>query len=409
MLQTINIIFNDLNLHIPYLLILVLLWAVAYLFTYLAVLRLIFPTVTPNKREFIRSYLLIVALLSLASVVYWSIDVHIVNLPDPITLYTLTILVVTARFGLTVGVVTALLSLFLNIAAVINLYGKEFQAHTLPEHLLLIAAILSSFISIIVGNWIHNLNKSKSELELLVKARDELESITAHELKTPVTVIKLYAQLIAKKHQKEAIESTLIKSLDTITKETDKLSYMIDNLMDFSKFKQNKYTPQLKKIDIVGECKNKVHIMQSLYPSHIIQVSTGVTTAFVNIDSFALDRILTNLITNAVKYSPQKSIIKLTIRDEANQLVIVVKDHGDGIERELLDNIFEPFYQVNNEKKGLGLGLYITKSLVEANHGSISVSSAVGEGTTFSMVFKKSNGDYDNSTKTTKQRRRHYE
>jgi signal transduction histidine kinase len=323
------------------------------------------------------------ALLSFASVIYWSVDVHVVNLPDPIALYSLAILLITVRFGLITGIITSMLSLILNIAAVTYLYGTEFQVHTLPEHLLLIVAILSFSISILVGKWIRGLNKEKTELELLMKARDELESITAHELKTPVAAIKLYAQLIARRNHQNLVESTLSESMEKINKETDKLTAMIDNLMDYSKIKNQNMAMNPEKLDVISVGNDKIQQMQFLHTTHKFKFITNLQTLQVVIDPLSLDRILTNLLTNAVKYSMPGSTVGLSINTTSADCIISVNDKGKGIKPEMVEKIFEPFYQVDTGQKGLGLGLYITKQLVEANHGRIWVDSKENEGSTF--------------------------
>lgn len=220
--------------------------------------------------------------------------------------------------------------------------------------------------------------------KMMEKRKDDFISIAGHELKTPITTIKLMAQMITSKSQKMALAD--IESLGRrIDDQTKRLTKIIDDMLDLSKIQMDKMEIAKEKTDINGLVREVVEDIRNFANGRKIEV-VGGAKADVEIDKYRIARVLTNLLVNAVKYSGETSKITVDVREVKKMVTVGVSDEGVGISKEETKKIFEQFYRSDHVKKrqsGMGLGLYISKEIINLHKGKIWVESELGKGSAF--------------------------
>jgi signal transduction histidine kinase len=223
----------------------------------------------------------------------------------------------------------------------------------------------------------------RKKLELI---KDEFISLTSHELKTPITTIKAFNQLLDRYFRKLK-DGKAIDYLGKMDKQVDRLMKLVEELLDTSRIQSGKFQLNKETFKIDELVKETVEDMRAIADHHRI-IMEGKIGESITGDRYRLSQVLINLLTNAIKYSPQadKVIVKLA---KANRSVrVAVQDFGIGIPRNEREKIFERFYRIQNEKtmtsSGLGLGLYISAEIVRRHRGEIRVKSN-GRGSTFTF------------------------
>jgi len=229
---------------------------------------------------------------------------------------------------------------------------------------------------------------ARRKVEDLSRLKDEFLSIASHELRTPVTSIKGYTQL-AKTLIRENDLSTSEEYLDIALDQIDRMSRLILELLDVSRIETGRLEIRREPIPWTTFVNDVVHRHHTAVSDRRFQLNLPVGHKRVIGDRDRLEQVLGNLMENAVKYSPDGSEILVTVEDRGDQLVTSVADRGIGIPTDELGQVFERFHrgrQVSSTNYGgLGLGLYITKQIVERHGGTIWVESREGQGTTFSF------------------------
>jgi PAS domain S-box-containing protein len=229
---------------------------------------------------------------------------------------------------------------------------------------------------------------ARRKVEDLSRLKDEFLSIASHELRTPVTSIKGYTQL-AKTLIRENDLRTSEEYLDIALDQIDRMSRLILELLDVSRIETGRLEIRREPIPWTTFVSDVVHRHHTAVSERRFQLNLPVGHKRVIGDRDRLEQVLGNLMENAVKYSPDGSEILVTVEDRGDQLVTSVADRGIGIPTDELGQVFERFHrgrQVSSTNYGgLGLGLYITKQIVERHSGSIWVESREGQGTTFSF------------------------
>lgn len=335
-----------------------------------------------NQKDLLK-YLFCIIMLVLTTLIYWEIDEHIINLPDPVVPYIFYILLVTIYFGAGFGIFTILITIFL---ADYYLFEPRFTFslfhHSLDLSIMAIGLIISLYIGRKIRLYQQFMKKRTEELEILVQLRDKFSSIAAHELKTPLTALNLYSQLLNKRYDIKK-DKIFRESLKSIEREINNLTRMINELLDFSRLQHDKLKIKPEFFDLTELCKKRIEVVQSLYPQHLFIFKTTLKKAVIYADWLSIDRVIMNLLTNAGRYTPNDTKILLCLKREQKNYLIMVEDKGGGIDKKHLDNLFKPFYQAENSMMGLGLGLYISKILIELHLGKIWVESKPGQGTIF--------------------------
>ena len=243
-----------------------------------------------------------------------------------------------------------------------------------------------------------NINKMSEEIRVLMeserhneKSKNEMITNIAHDLRTPLTSILGYLDLINKR---ELTEDTKKEYLKIVYEKSKKLQDLIESLFNFTKTNSSKLVLKIDKIDII---KLLCQLMEEFYPNF---EDKGITCSVnTNIDSYVIDgdgtllaRLFDNLINNAVKYGADGKRIDVKIIAENNIVKIAVINYGKVIPQDELPLIFDKFYRVDQARNsgtgGTGLGLAIAKNITELHHGVIEVTSDLG-GTVFSVTLPK--------------------
>jgi signal transduction histidine kinase len=229
--------------------------------------------------------------------------------------------------------------------------------------------------------------------EAAIQVRDEFLSVAAHELKTPLTGLIANAQMITRKLEKSALDTPvpawLGNGLRAIDEQANRLTRLIEQLLDISRIDQKKFSLERTPSNLAQMAAPLVDVFAARTSKHQIILSADrELTAEVDVES--IERVLTNLLDNALKYSPGGGEIDVEIRGvDGEQARISVRDHGIGIPSEKRSEIFTRFYQghVEDHRSGLGLGLYISQQLVALHGGSITVEFPSDGGTCFVMLL----------------------
>jgi len=228
--------------------------------------------------------------------------------------------------------------------------------------------------------------EARRKVEDLSRLKDEFLSIASHELRTPVTSIKGYTQL-AKMLIKEGDLNTSEEYLDIALDQIDRMSRLILELLDVSRIETGRLEIRREPIAWAHFVRDVVHRHHTAVSDRRFHVSVTDDAKIVTGDRDRLEQVLGNLLENAVKYSPDGSDITVAVEDRGDSFVTAVCDRGIGIPADELGQVFERFHrgrQVSSTNYGgLGLGLYITKQIIERHGGSIWVESKEGQGTTF--------------------------
>ncbi len=238
------------------------------------------------------------------------------------------------------------------------------------------------------------LKNTQDKLQHAVRARDEFLSIASHELKTPVTALHLQIQNIlraANRDDEKVSREWLLGKVTRSETQLLRLSRLIDNLLDVSRIAAGRLEFEPEDLDVgavAAETADRLREDATRAGSElIVETAQGVTGYW---DRLRLEQVVTNLITNATKYGGGQPIL-LTVRAEAEHVLVQVEDHGIGISAENQARIFERFERAVSDREygGLGLGLWITRQIVEALGGRISVQSEPGKGSKFTVALPR--------------------
>ena len=227
----------------------------------------------------------------------------------------------------------------------------------------------------------------REEIEFRKEAerkKDEFISIASHELKTPMTSIKGYIQLLERSLDKDDKE-TIRKRLHKVQNQIDKLNILIADLLDISKIESGKLKFNKKHFQFDDLLDHLIEIMQQSNPQVKILKNANVNGTIFG-DEMRLEQVIINFITNAIKYGPDGKEIQITSEIRGNEVYFSVRDYGIGMSNEHLQKVFDKFYRIEETSErfqGLGIGLYICKEIIERHHGEIGVDSTMGEGSEF--------------------------
>lgn len=234
-------------------------------------------------------------------------------------------------------------------------------------------------------------SKESAEQDKLIQMQTSFVSIAAHELRTPLTSIKGYLSVFLSDYDNQ-LNNDQKSLLGHISAATEQLLSLVDNLLSVSRVERSSMAVNLQPIDwqavvkeVVEEFKERAiekNITLEFFPS-IEKILT------IKADKVRLTEVISNLLNNAIQYTNPTGRITVVVEKKEGEVVTSIADSGRGIPKEAIPNLFTKFYRVNQEAtqsqspSGTGLGLYISKAIVELHHGKIWVESEVGKGSTF--------------------------
>jgi PAS domain S-box-containing protein len=232
------------------------------------------------------------------------------------------------------------------------------------------------------------------------RRKDEFISMASHELKTPMTSLKGFTNVLQRRMAKsEQGDEQIRHFLERMDAQINKLTRLINDLLDISRMQAGKLALAMERIDLDTLVRETAESVQASAMTHRLCIE-GSVQGYVLGDKDRLGQVFINLLTNAIKYSPhaQTVVIRLVRDEEHEQAVVSVQDFGIGIAAVHHKHIFDRFYQVTDPEEktfpGLGIGLYITRDIVERHQGRIWVESRKGAGATFfvALPFHKEGG-----------------
>lgn len=236
-------------------------------------------------------------------------------------------------------------------------------------------------------------DKIQKETEELVYKRDEFFTVASHELKTPVTSLKAYTQLLLMDATTAGDEQNRAM-LYKMDQQIAKLTSLINDLLDTSKLQSGSIMYHKEQFQLARLIHETIEKLRSSAPDHEL-IFNDNTNAYVYADHERIEQVINNFLTNAIKYgSGNSNRIYIGLKQTDSKIVCSVEDFGKGIAREEQDKIFERFYRIcgknMNTFPGLGLGLYISKEIIENQGGRIGVISEEGKGSVFYFELPKS-------------------
>lgn len=236
-----------------------------------------------------------------------------------------------------------------------------------------------------IGELCSVFNYMADELENTENIKNEFISSVSHELRTPLTAIKGWSETITEIDD----PMTRKKGLRIITKETERLSSMVEELLDFSRMQNGKFSMQMSDTDIIAELADAVLMYGEKAKDDNIAVifEADEDVAIVNGDKNRLRQVFINIIDNAIKYSSSGGTVTITTEKNSERIIIFIADTGCGISKTDLPKIKNRFYKANNTVRGSGIGLAVADEIVKMHGGSLDVSSELGKGTTVSITL----------------------
>jgi len=221
------------------------------------------------------------------------------------------------------------------------------------------------------------------------RAKDEFVSLASHQLRTPLTSIRLYTQMI-KDDADDSINEELRSHLTKIEASTIDMLELVDDFLNISKLELGGFELTLHEIDLVEIIKDQIGRVSAISAENGIKLSfkNNSHDSVISTDLRLLSEALHNILTNSIRYRTQESPeIKITLSKKAKKILIAIKDNGIGIPAADQADVFERLYRASNAKmsqaNGTGLGLYLVKKVIEASSGHIWFKSQEGVGTTF--------------------------
>lgn len=232
-----------------------------------------------------------------------------------------------------------------------------------------------------LGELCDAINYMATELENTDKIKNEFISSVSHELRTPLTAIKGWSETLC---EMDADPETFQKGMRVITGEAQRLSQMVEELLDFSRIQDGRFTLHKETMDILAELEDAVLIYTERAKSLGIEMiyDGPEMLPFVYGDRSRLRQVFINIIDNAVKYSNAGGRVTVEALQVKSDIVILITDTGVGIAPEDLPKIKTKFYKANHTRRGSGIGLAVANEIVEMHDGSIAINSELGKGTT---------------------------
>ena len=217
--------------------------------------------------------------------------------------------------------------------------------------------------------------------------KNDFIGMVSHELKTPITSLSAYLQLLQKRAQKFEDEFTA-SALDKSVKQVKRMTTMINDFLNISRLESGKINIDKQTFDLADLINDTKEEALTLFSSHVLEFGP-IDNAMVFADRDKIGQVINNVLGNAVKYSPQSSTIIISCIKKENLVEVIVKDEGIGIEAKDLELMFERYYRVDNHDNisGFGIGLYLSLEILNLHQGKIWAESEVGKGSTFHFIL----------------------
>lgn len=287
-----------------------------------------------------------------------------------------------ARFGIVVAPIAANSRVFGAISFAVDVDIRQIDAND---------KVVASEIARRLGSLLE-MRRLYADLQAAVDVRDEFLSIAAHELRTPISSIKGYSQLLLRGLDRGTLLPERLRlGLNTIESSSSRLTILTNDLLEVSRAGENRLPLHLERISAYEYVHNFLMERRALEPDkHNFNLKSGDPDIWIDADVGRLDQIMSNLSTNAVKYSPDSKPVELSVIAEADGVTIEMRDFGMGLDADDLEQIFMPYQRASSATDssipGMGLGLFISRNIAEHHNGSLTAeSNGPDTGTTFKL------------------------
>jgi signal transduction histidine kinase len=234
--------------------------------------------------------------------------------------------------------------------------------------------------------------QARAEAESAVKLRDVFLSIASHELKTPITSMQGYLQLLQRRFNKQPVYNDRDKrALQTVIDQVNRLSRIIQALLDSSRMENGHLSIECQSMDLIQLVRQVVGEFEPTLRQHTLVLESTEEALPIQGDELRLYQVFSNVIGNAIKYSPQGGAVTIRLEQREGQACVAVVDQGIGIPSAAIPQLFKRFYRganvVGQNIGGMGIGLSVVNEIVGLHGGDIQVDSVEGQGTTFTLCF----------------------
>lgn len=237
-----------------------------------------------------------------------------------------------------------------------------------------------------IGDLCDTINYMAEELSATEQMKNEFISSVSHELRTPLTAIKGWGETLT---SGEVDQEMLQKGMHVILSETERLSSMVEELLDFSRIQNGRFTMNFGKVDIVAELSDAVLMFseRARRDNRTLEYTEPEGFAVMQADRNRLRQVFVNIIDNALKYSDSGDTVTVTANILPSSFTVSVADTGIGISPEDLPKVKTKFYKANSTRRGSGIGLAVADEIVRMHGGSLDIASKLGEGTTVTITL----------------------
>jgi PAS domain S-box-containing protein len=226
-----------------------------------------------------------------------------------------------------------------------------------------------------------------TQRKLIERQKDDFVGYVTHELKTPLTTLSAFTQLLQGYHQKTGDKKSQFL-LAKVMGQVARLTNLLHSFGQVYKAQTGMLELHKEKIDLYEQVRETVEMFQYTTPTHAITLEGNITKP-ISADKERIRQVLINLLMNAIKYSPKSDTIRVRFTQDAKNVIVSIQDFGPGIPQAAQTQIFERFFRIQDNQhynvKGLGLGLYIALEIIKAHNGKLWVESIEGQGATFSF------------------------
>ena len=231
------------------------------------------------------------------------------------------------------------------------------------------------------------------EAQEAARARDQFLAVAAHELRSPLTSMKGFAQLLLRRAKRTTGGEEWITPLQTIDAQVNRVTELVGRLLDVSRIEEKRLQLQVEPVDMVEVVRGAAVEAQLATEQHTVAARFGADSLIASVDRTRIEQVLANLLDNAIKYSPAGTSVEVVLQADSNDLIIDVRDEGPGIPADAQARMFERYFRGTSSSRatseGLGLGLYVAHGIVTAHGGRMWVESEDGNGTTFSFSLPR--------------------
>ncbi|MBI2393110.1 MAG: HAMP domain-containing histidine kinase [Deltaproteobacteria bacterium] len=226
------------------------------------------------------------------------------------------------------------------------------------------------------------------EAQEAIRHRDEFLSVASHELRTPLTSLQLQIQAL---RRSRALDEAAAARVEAVERQCHRLATLVDQLLDVARIRVGRLTPEMSEIDLAALLRDLLlRLRDDLARAGTVVSLRSAPSVRVRCDPTQIEQVLTNLLSNALKFGPGRPI-DITLTEEAEHVRVRVRDRGMGLAPEDQARVFDRFERAVSSRHfgGLGLGLYISRQIMEAHGGRIGVDSRLGEGATFTVELPR--------------------